>query len=167
MQEPPPVPPRPPVPPEGEPPGRVVREVHVDEEAQPATVGELRSVRRWLLVTGAWAVAATAIAVIALIAANKDDTAEAERQSARTAGQVEAVERQLNERIDDLEQRTDELPQSEDVGDLDNRLKRLETRAGRTSDQVEQLSGRLDELEQQVEALEQAPTDTTETETTP
>ena len=37
---------------------------------KPATAEDLRGLRRWLLVAGVWAVAATAIAVIALVKAN-------------------------------------------------------------------------------------------------
>ena len=40
------------------------------EDDRAATVGDLRSLRRWLLVTAVWAVAATALGVIALIQAN-------------------------------------------------------------------------------------------------
>ena len=46
------------------------------EDDRPATLGDLRSLRRWLAVTAVWAVAATALGVIALIEANKDDTAD-------------------------------------------------------------------------------------------
>ena len=144
----------PPVP--GEPPRQPAREVPVDEDARPATVGQLRSLRRWLVVAGAWAAAATAIAVIALIAANEDDSAEADKRTAQTASQVAEIQRDLNERMDGIEERIDGLPQSEDVSDLDNRLTRIENSAGRTSDQLEELTGQVSDLEQQVEALEQA-----------
>jgi septal ring factor EnvC (AmiA/AmiB activator) len=153
MQEPPTPPRRPP-------------EVTVDPESEPATVGELRSLRRWLLVTGVWAVAATAIAVIALVKANEEDTSVQER----TAGQIARVQRNLNDRIDELESRVAELPTSSDVSNLDNRLKEVETRAGRTGDRLERLSGRIDELETQIQDLEQqqsTQTETTQTETTP
>ena len=50
------------------------------EDERPATYGELRSTRRWLAVAAVWAVAATALAVFALIEANEDDSGE------RTAG---------------------------------------------------------------------------------
>ena len=78
--------------------------------------------RRWLIVAGVWAVAATALAVFALIQANQED--EAGREEA--AGQIGRVERQLNDRIDTLEQRIEGLPSSEDVANLEDRLGRVE-----------------------------------------
>jgi predicted nuclease with TOPRIM domain len=132
---------------------------------RPATTDDVRSLRRWLIVAGVWAMAATAIAIIALVVANRADDDE---DLARTSGRVAQVRRDLNQRLDELEQRIGELATSEDVSNLDTRLKRLEDDAGQASDRVERLSGRVDDLQSQVEALEQAGTETTETtETTP
>jgi phage shock protein A len=153
MQEP-PTPPR--RPPEGA----------VDPDSEPATVGELRTLRRWLLVAGVWALAATAIAVIALVKANEEDTAGQER----TAGQIGRIQRTLNDRIDELESRIEELPSSTDVSNLDNRLKKVEDSSGQAGDRLDRLSGRIDELETQIQDLEQqqtTQTETTQTETTP
>jgi hypothetical protein len=136
-----------------------------DETPRLATVDDIRSLRRWLLVASVWAVAATAIAVIALIAANRFNE---EEQSARTAGQIGEVERDLQNRIDGLESRIGQLPTSEDVSDLDNRLGKVEDRVGNTSDQLDRANARLDQLEQRVEDLEQTETSAqTETETNP
>ena len=51
-----------------------------DPDSRPATAGDLRGLRRWLLVSVVWAIAATAIAVIALVVANR---AADEEESAR------------------------------------------------------------------------------------
>jgi TolA-binding protein len=147
-----------------EPPRRPPEPV-LDEDSQPATVGELRSVRRWLVVAGVWAVAATAIAVIALIAANREEDTGNDR--AATPAQVERVQRDLSEQIDDLEGRLDDLPQSEDVARLDDRLKKVESDTGKTSDQITDLSNQLGELEGRVEALEENAAAPEPTETTP
>ena len=122
------------------------------EDDRPATYGELRSTRRWLAVAGVWAVAATAIAVFALIEANKDDDA------ARTqaAGELGRVQQQLNNRIDDLESRIDDLPTSDDLSKLDNRLKDIENGADQTSTDIERLGNRLDDVESRMDELEQA-----------
>jgi septal ring factor EnvC (AmiA/AmiB activator) len=130
---------------------------------RPATVEDLRSLRRWLLVASVWAIAATAIAVIALVVANRFDE---EELNARTADQIRDVQRGLEDRIDDLGSRIGELPTSEDISDLDNRLGEVENRLGTTSDRLERLDARLDELDQRVEDLEQTETTTTQTETT-
>jgi predicted nucleic acid-binding Zn-ribbon protein len=123
-------------------------------------------------VTGAWAVAATAIAVIALISANRDDSAEID---ARTASQIERVQRQLTERLDDIESRLDDLAPASDVTRLDNRLKKVEnaatkegTRVAQTRDDVDDLQTRVDELEQAAESgAGTTGTDTDETDATP
>ena len=133
------------------------------EDDRPATYGELRSTRRWLAVAGVWAVAATALAVFAMIEANKDD------DTARTqaAGELGRVQRQLNDRIDGLESRIEELPSSDDVSKLDNRIKDLEDASDKTSTDIDRLGNRLDDLEGRVDDLEQSSESQTETTTTP
>ena len=128
----------------------------------PATIDEVRTLRRWLLVTGVWAVAATAIAAIALVVANRFDE---EELNTRTARQVREVQGRLGDRIGDLESRISELPTSDDVSDLDNRLSEVEDRTGTATDRLQSMSGRLDDIEQRVETLEQAEETTTQTET--
>jgi vacuolar-type H+-ATPase subunit I/STV1 len=134
---------------------------------EPATRDDLRALRRWLLVAGVWAAAATAIAIIALVKANDASNQE---ETARTTGQLTREQRALSGRIDDLEGRLDELAPSEDVTKLDQRLKKVESSASKTDNRVEALGKDLDDLQSRVEDLEQADetnTDTTETETTP
>jgi septal ring factor EnvC (AmiA/AmiB activator) len=152
------------------PPSPEEREPYVRPEDRPARVGDLRSLRRWLLVAAVWATAATAIAVIALIAADnaREDNTQAGRQSARTTAQIAGAQRRLDQRLDELERRMDELPSAEDVSDLGNRLKRVEEADGQTSDQLEELTSSIKDLESRVKSLEQASPDTTDnTETTP
>jgi septal ring factor EnvC (AmiA/AmiB activator) len=133
------------------------------EDDRPATYGELRSTRRWLAVAGVWAVAATALAVFALIEANKnDDTARTQ-----AAGEIGRVQRQLNARMDDLEQRVDELPTSDAINKLDSRLQDLEDSSDNVGTDIERLGNRLDDLESRVDDLEQAIESQAETTTTP
>jgi TolA-binding protein len=134
------------------------------EDDRPATYGELRSTRRWLAVAGVWAVAATALAVFALIEANNDDD-EAARTKA--AGELGRVQQQLNNRIDDLESRIEDLPTSDDVSNLDNRIKDIEDASDKTSTDIERLGNRLDDLETRVDDLEQSSESQTNTTTTP
>jgi TolA-binding protein len=133
------------------------------EDDRPATYGELRSTRRWLAVAAVWAVAATALAVFALIEANKDDDEAARTQA---AGELGKVQRQLNDRIDDLESRIEELPSSDDVSKLDSRIKDVEDASDNVGTDIERLGNRLDDLEGRVEELEQSQQET-QTETTP
>jgi TolA-binding protein len=138
-------------PPRAEEPTRAGDVAPYVEDDRPATLGELKSTRRWLAVAAVWAVAATALAVVALLEANEED------EGARTqaAGEIERVERSLNERIDELESRLDELPSSDDVSNLDDRLSEVENGADQVRTNSERLGTRLDELETRVDELEQ------------
>jgi septal ring factor EnvC (AmiA/AmiB activator) len=138
----------------------VTQEENRREESEPATVADVRGLRRWLVVAGVWAFAATAIAVIALIAASDDE------KVAAATGQIGRVQRQLSGRISEIEARVDKLPRSEDVSRLENRLKEVENGAGKSSDRLKALSGRIDDLDRQVERLENRDTGTGTTETT-
>jgi TolA-binding protein len=157
VQEPPPGAPRPP---------RAGDVAPYVEDERPATLADIRSLRRWLAVAAVWAVAATALGVIALLKANEDDSAD---QTA-AAGELGRVQRQLNSRLDDLESRVDELPTSDDVSKLDGRLKSVEdgldkntTATERLSGRVDDLEGRVDDLETRVEELESSNSGTTTT----
>jgi TolA-binding protein len=136
------------------------------EDDRPATLADIRNLRRWLAVAAVWAVAATALGVIALLEANKDDSAD----QTRAAGELGRVQSQLNSRIDDLESRIDELPTSDDVSKLDGRLKTVEdkvdkstTATDRLASRVDDVEGRMDDLESRVEELESSSSGTTTT----
>jgi methyl-accepting chemotaxis protein len=136
------------------------------EDERPATLADIRSLRRWLAVAAVWAVAATALGVIALIEANKDDDAD----QTRAAGELGRVQAQLNSRIDGLESRIAELPTSDDVSNLDDRLKTVEdgldkntAATDRLRTGVDDLEGRVGDLESRVEQLEASASETTTT----
>jgi septal ring factor EnvC (AmiA/AmiB activator) len=133
------------------------------EDDRPATLGDIRGLRRWLVVTAVWAAAATALGVIALIQAGKNDDA------ARTqaAGELGRVQRSLNDRIDELESRVDELPTSDDLTKLDNRIKEVEDAADKASANTERLGNRVEDIEGRVDDLEQASEEQQSTTTTP
>jgi chromosome segregation ATPase len=120
------------------------------EDERPATLADIRSLRRWLAVAAIWAVAATALAVIALLEANKDDSAD----QTRAAGELGRVQQQLNSRLDDVESRIDELPTSDDVSKLDGRLKSVEDGLDKNTSATERLGGRVDDLDGRVDDLE-------------
>ena len=130
------------------------------EDDRPATIGQLKSTRRWLAVAAVWAVAATALGVFALIEANKEDDTSGQTQA---AGDLARVQKNLSDRIDELESRIDDLPSSDDVSNLDGRVKDVESKADGTSSDVDKLNTQVDDLEQRVEELEsnQSQTNTT------
>jgi septal ring factor EnvC (AmiA/AmiB activator) len=132
-------------PPPGEPP-----------DDAPATVGELRTLRRWVLVAGVWALAATAVGLIALLA---DDDPEPAREESGTR-EAQQVEQSLGRRIDELESQLEDADTSGDLRRLNRRLQQLEDDvaqaaddASRASDSAEELGGRIDDLEGRVDAL--------------
>ena len=127
-----------------------------DENQRPATVGYVRSLRRWLIVAGVWAVAATAIAVFALVKADEADDAGREQ----AAGDLGRVQRQLDHRLDDVERQIEAAPTSDDLTKLDDRLAEIEDGASQTVEDLDRLSGRLDDLEQQVQELDTGGTGT-------
>jgi septal ring factor EnvC (AmiA/AmiB activator) len=136
------------------------------EDDRAATVGDLRSLRRWLLVTAVWAVAATALGVIALIQANdaKDDQAG----KTQSAADLARVQKDLAGRIDDLKAQVDQLPTSDDLSKLDGRIKDVEKKADSTGSDIDKLNGRVDDLEKRVDDLEQQQSESqTNTTTTP
>ena len=119
--------------------------------ATPPTQEDLRSLRRWVLVAVVWAVAASAIAVIALLDArsNEDD-----KGTESIASQVTRIQRQLDSRLDEIEQRVDELPSDDDVQKLEDRLRQSEDDAQQAAADAERASSSLDDLEQRLEELE-------------
>jgi septal ring factor EnvC (AmiA/AmiB activator) len=134
----------------------------------PATVGDVRNLKRWLIVAGVWAVAASAIAIIALLKAN--DNEPKNTPNAVTGSQLTGVQRDLDQRIDDLEKKIKTLPSSDDVSNLDDRLKAAEKKADSASSDVKAVRSDVDDLKQQVDDLEQQQSNSnsnTETTTSP
>jgi hypothetical protein len=124
----------------------------VPDEA-PATVGELRTLRRWLAVAGLWAVAASAIAIIALLTAN-DNKQPKRSPGAVTGSQLSGVQRDLDQRIDALERKVKTLPHSSDVSKLDTRLKAAEDRANGARDDVKAVRTDVSDVQKRLDAVE-------------
>jgi septal ring factor EnvC (AmiA/AmiB activator) len=133
------------------------------KDDRAATLGDIRGLRRWLVVTAVWAVAATALGVFALIEANKDD----DTGRTQSAADLARVQRDLNGRLDDLESRVEDLPTSDDLSKLDGRIKDVEKKADSTASDIDKLNGRVDDLEQRVDDLESSSQTQTNTTTTP
>src|SRR5919197_4145206 len=119
----------------------------------PATRDDIRSLRRWIAVAGIWAVAATTIAIIALV--NQDNSGN-ERQATDLASRISRIQRSLGRRLDGLERRIGGLPRSQDLSKLERRLRKVEDDsskasrdAKRTGDKVSDLEKRVDDLEKQ------------------
>jgi len=121
-----------------------------DADLQPATQGDLRSLRRWLLVTAVWAVAAAAVALIALL--SQDDSAEKESRNA--SERVTQLERDLKTRLDELDEEISSVAKQEDVTKLAQRLSRLEDDSSKATQDAKDLKSSVDDLETRIEDLE-------------
>jgi septal ring factor EnvC (AmiA/AmiB activator) len=135
-------------------------------EDRVATRGELRSLRRWLIVAGIWAVAATAIGVIAFVEARdaKDDST-----SRATQADIDRVRDRLREDIDELGTRVDGLPTQSEVSQLESRIRKAQRDTTKATDDAadgkadaNRALRRLDDLEPRVETLENASDDTSD-----
>ena len=87
----------------------------VDVESEPATQDDLRTLRRWVVVAGVWAVAATAVALIALL---DDSGRAAERRANETGKRIAASEQRVEARLARLERRLAAAPTSAQVQQL-------------------------------------------------
>src|SRR3954470_7016947 len=121
----------------------------------PATKGDIRDLRRWLIVAGVWAVAASAIAIIALISGN-DSNKSSDKTSTDLSGQVARVQRELNKRIDDVNSKIQQLPTSDDVSKLGNDVKTAQDKADQAATDAKDARTKISDLESRVKALEQA-----------
>ena len=116
-----------------------------------ATREDLRSLRRWVVVAGVWAVAATAIALIALLDSSEGDARkDADAARARAA----SAERKLDRRIDDLEERLEALPRSDDVARLQERLSKAETGSSKAAADARSAESKVTDLEKRVQSVE-------------
>ena len=124
------------------------------EDTAPATQEDLRVLRRWVIVAGVWAVAATAIGIIALLDTSGTD---AEKQASDASDRAAAVERsvdQQNAQIKALEKRLDDLPQTADVSKLEDRLSAAEDDASKAAEDAKSADEKVTDLEDRVQTLE-------------
>ena len=131
------------------------------------TRDDLRGLRRWVTVAGVWAVAATAIALIALL-----DTSDRDAQrKADTAGdRVTRTERKLDglkTRLDGLKSQLDALPRPGDVSMLEGRLSKAESDAAKAAKDAKSAQDKLTDLEKRVKTLEDSADSAGGTDTTP
>ena len=142
------------------------------ESAHPATADpegsvtrdDLKALRRWVLVAGIWAVAATAVALIALLDSSNGDAeqraGDAERRAADVEKRVVKIDRDqtgFSTRIDEVESRLGALAPVSDVSKLQDRVGRAEENASEANDKVGNSSDKVKALEDRVAALEDAP----------
>ncbi len=111
----------------------------------------MKGLKRWAIVAGVWAVAATALAVIALLKPAEQDPAAA----AAAHRSVNRLQDRLDERFEQLTNRVDRLPRSGDVQKLEDRLQGVEGRAGQASDDARAARDSIGKLQDRVDEVEQ------------
>ncbi|CAN5549986.1 hypothetical protein BH20ACT19_BH20ACT19_08490 [soil metagenome] len=134
---------------------------------QRVTRDDLKGLRRWTLVTGIWAVAATAVALIALLDTSGGDAEQKAGDAGRRVGTVEkrvdALDRDLrglSARIDDAESRLGGLAPLTDVTKLQDRVGRAEEDASAANNRSGNVRDTVRDLEDRLTQLEDAPAET-------
>lgn len=130
----------------------------------PVTRGDLKGLRRWTLVAGIWAVAATAVALIALLDTSGGEAEQTAGDANRRVGELEKRldgldrgVRGLSARTDDAESRLGGLAPLSDVTKLQTRVGRAEEGASAANNRSGNIRDTLRALGQRVTALEEAP----------
>jgi septal ring factor EnvC (AmiA/AmiB activator) len=136
-------------------------------ETQPsdavATVEDVRTSRRWTIVALVWAIAASAIAIIALVNANDNSSNTPPTQTTQSVSpkELQDFENQVNDRLDAFSRRLNDTAAQADVQKLDKRLSQVEddlsqvkSDSNKTNDTVTQTQADIKDLQQRVNDLE-------------
>ena len=115
-------------------------------------MADVKSVRRWAIVAGVWAVAATALAVIALVKPN-DDSSETAAAANRS---INRLQDRLDDRFDQLEGRVNRLPQSADLQKLQDRVSSVEDDVEQAARDAKAARDSIGKLQDRVDKVEQA-----------
>jgi predicted nucleic acid-binding Zn-ribbon protein len=107
-----------------------------------------------VLVAGVWAVAATAVALIALFDTSGDDASKTARNAADRTESLQRSQERLGERLDALDTRVGNLAPAGDVSKLENRLERAEKDASAAKKDATMATDNLTDLEDRVGTLE-------------
>ena len=129
-------------------------------EEPPVTRDDLRALRRWILVAGVWAVAATAVALIALLDTSGDDAERTATGAVNSAAEVREAQDGLDKRLDKLDARLGDLPQAKDVSNLQRRLLKIEGESKKASTDAGNAEDKVTDLGDRVKAIEDKPADT-------
>jgi peptidoglycan hydrolase CwlO-like protein len=124
----------------------------------PATVEDVRSARRWTWVALAWAVAASAVAIIALIVSNNNNNTSQDtttQTSPDVAAQLKKFQDDTNARLDAFSRRLNDTAAKSDVDKLDKRLSAVESDVSKTKGDVSKQSADIKQLQTDVKDLQQ------------
>jgi peptidoglycan hydrolase CwlO-like protein len=123
----------------------------------PATVEDVRATRRWTVVALVWAIAASAIAVIALVHGSNNDSNNQPTQTTQgvTPQQLDDFKNQTNDRLDAFGGRLKDAAAAADVQKLDKRLTQAEDDASQAKSDASKQSSTITQLQSDVKDLQQ------------
>jgi TolA-binding protein len=119
---------------------------------EPATREDVRWLGRWLVVVAIWAVAASAVAILALVDTRNQETDK--DRTARLEKQVNGLRQDLVTRTGRLQTQLESLPKSQDVARLEKRLAKVENDTAKASADAKKATTKLADLEGRVKTLE-------------
>jgi len=113
---------------------------------------QVRTLRRWLLVVGVWAVAASAVGLIALLE-SRETSKEAE-ESAELAVEVGRLRGDLRKRLATLDDRVGSAPSAEDISKIEDRLNQSEDDSQQAVQDAEDAREKIEDLEKRLDDAE-------------
>jgi chromosome segregation ATPase len=122
----------------------------------PATVEDVRASRRWTWVALAWAIAASAIAVIALVTSSDNSSSNNSQTTTDLTPRIDKLEQDTNARLDAFSRRLTDKASSADLQKLDKRLTTVEDDVTQAKDDLTQAK---DDLTKQTDTVTQLQTD--------
>jgi septal ring factor EnvC (AmiA/AmiB activator) len=121
----------------------------------PATVEDVRASRRWTWVALAWAIAASAIAVIALVTSSDNSSSNGSQTTTDLTPRIDKLEQDTNARLDAFSRRLTDKASSADLQKLDKRLTTVEDDLTRTKDDLVKQTDAVTQLQTDVKDLQQ------------
>jgi septal ring factor EnvC (AmiA/AmiB activator) len=131
-----------------------------DPDQQPATAGDVRGLRRWIVVTAIWAVAASVIALVALFGVTPADESAKDVDAAQVADltrQLDELDAKVSKATGDASDAADTASGlSSSIDDATSTAAEAQSTADKTASQLNDLQSQVDELEDRLSSLEDA-----------
>jgi chromosome segregation ATPase len=125
----------------------------------PATVEDVRASRRWTWVALAWAIAASAIAVIALVTSSDNSSSNSSQTTTDLTPRLDKLEQDTNTRLDAFSRRLSDKASSADLQKLDKRLTTVEDDLTQAQDDLTKQTDAVTQLQTDVKDLQQRVSD--------
>jgi septal ring factor EnvC (AmiA/AmiB activator) len=122
-----------------------------------ATVEDVRASRRWTWVALAWAIAASAIAVIALVQSSNDNTKSTPptQTTQNLTPKLNQFEQQTNDRLDAFSGRLNDRAAEADLQKLGKRLAQTQDDLSQAKDDISKQSDTISQQQSDIKDLQQ------------